>query len=106
MTSRNRAGTYYRPMPLDFEILARLPEKGIQGGVHWRGVMVRHLLRDLNESLPAGFEPLKESTVSSRLRSMAVVGYVQNFPATGGAIWAKTTDGVAFETTRSAVLGV
>lgn len=106
MSKQSRAGNYYRPMPLDFEILARLPEKGIQGGVHWRGVMVRHLVRDINAALPEGVDALTESGVASRLRSMAVSGYVENFPATGGAIWAKTPDGVAFEATREEVLGV
>lgn len=104
--SSTKAGSYFSPTPLDFEILARLPEKGIIGGVHWRGEMVRHLVREINASLPDGVPRLSDTGVSARLRSMAVVGYVENFAATGGRIWAKTPAGAAFEQTRTEVLGV
>lgn len=104
--SRNSKGRYYSPTPLDFEILARLPEKGIIGGVHWAGVQVRHIVRDINAGLPDGVDRLTENGVSSRLRSMTYPGYVENFAAVGGRIWAKTPEGAAFERTRAEVLGV
>jgi hypothetical protein len=106
MTSRSKAGTYYSPVPLDFVVLDLLPEKGIIGGVHWAGVPVRHVVRDVNAGTPQGTDPIAEAAISSRLRSMKVAGFVEDFAATGGRIWARTSAGSAHLARRSEVLGV
>lgn len=103
--SNVRAGQFYSPVPLDFVVLDLLPEKAIIGGVHWAGVPVRHLVRDVNATMPQGAAALGESTVSARLRSMKVAGYVEDFKATGGRIWARTPDGSVHLARRSEVLG-
>jgi hypothetical protein len=103
MSKQSKAGSYYRPMPLDFAILGLLPDKGIIGGVHWAGVPARHVVRDINADLPA---PVGTPEVTSRLRSMKVGGLVEDFPAVGPNIWARTEAGVAHLRRRDEVLGV
>ena len=101
-SKQSKAGTYYEPMPVDFSILALLPERGIIGGVHWAGVPVRHVTRDVNAE--ADGATLPGSAVMARLRSMKVAGYVEDFPAVGPRIWARTPEGSAFLATREEVL--
>jgi hypothetical protein len=99
--------TYYRPTPLDFEILAALPPKGILGGVHWAGRPARHVREQINERLPEGTPPVKVSTIQARLRSMKIAGYVEDFQSHGsGRIWALTTDGREHLGRREEVLGL
>jgi len=103
MSKQSRAGTYYEPMPADFEILGRLPRAGIIGGVHWAGVPVRHIARDVREANPEADVPT--TFIAARLRSMKVAGLVEDRPAVGGRIWAKTPTGVEHEAKREEILG-
>ena len=103
MSKQSRAGSYYEPMPVDFEILARIPAAGIIGGVHWAGVQVRHLVRDIREAHPDA--TITNDLIASRLRSMKVAGFVEDRPAVGGRIWAKTPAGVEHAAKRGEVLG-
>lgn len=95
-------GGYYEPLPLDFEILSFLPEKGLIGGIHWKGRRVRDVAEEVNEGVRKTMltegeqEPpsdifVKSTTIQSRLRAMQVAGLVKGFPGTGQGerIWAK-----------------
>jgi hypothetical protein len=98
------SGNYYRPTPLDFALLERMPDKGIIGGVHWAGRRVKHLVEDIND----GVEPqhaVKTSEVQARMRAMKVAGYVVPFTAVGGRIWARTPEGAEHLKTKAEVLG-
>lgn len=108
MTTKNSNGSYYKPLPLDFELLERMPEKGMIGGLHWRGRRARDIRADMLEAHPDLQELLTVSMVQSRLRSMNVAGYVENFAsigAGGSVIWARTTKGSEFLKQKEEVLG-
>lgn len=113
---------YYKPTPLDFLLLERLPEKGLIGGLHWKGRRARDLRQEVlddlaaemraaaheqwdNNAPPLEMPELTSSQVMARLRSLHVAGYVENFTSIGqGAIWARTVAGTAFLQTREEVL--
>lgn len=107
--SEKRPDRAYRPMPVDFMLLAKLPEKGMIGGVHWKGRLAAHLQKEMlaeaNGELTADMIPM--SFVTSRLRSMAIAGYTVNYPAAGNAavIWARTDKGTELLGRKEEVLG-
>lgn len=99
-------GENYRPLPLDFQILEELPDKGVLGGVHWAGRPLKHVRISINEHLPEGFPPVAMSVIQARTRSMKLAGLVEDFPATSvGLIWARTAAGVEVLATKAEVLG-
>lgn len=104
MTDKGR--DYYMPMPLDFAVLERLPDKGILGGVHWAGRPVKHLVDEINQAAGAEGAHVDNNMVTSRLRSMKIAGLVEVFPATGARIWARTTAGRELLGRREEVLGL
>jgi hypothetical protein len=106
MSKQSKAGSYYRPMPLDFAILGLLPAKGIIGGVHWAGVPARHVARDINADLPSGADRLGTPEITARLRSMKVAGLIEDFQAVGPMIWARTPEGTDLLARRDEVLSV
>jgi hypothetical protein len=100
--SRSRAGEYYAPMPIDFTLLEKLPEKGTIGGVHWKGRRIRDLVPEI------GIDGVDSNFVSARLRSMASAKepLVAQFPAAGDArIWARTPAGSALVKDKDEILG-
>jgi hypothetical protein len=91
-------GDNYAPWPLDFKLLAMMPEIGTIGGVHWRGRRVR----DLTEELNAEGVEVDTNLVAARIRSMSAAGLVKQFGNRGtGRIWAKTPAGVERQTTET-----
>jgi hypothetical protein len=96
-------------MPLDFELLERLPEKGTIGGIHWKGRRVKDLRLEIIEA--ADLEDpniLPTSLVQARLRSMHVAGFVENFPGSVGnnaVIWARTPQGNDHLARREELMG-
>jgi len=95
-------------MPLDFEILKRLPEKGVIGGIHWQGRRVKDLREEIIRE--TGLDDpsiLPTSLIQARLRSMHVAGYVENFPASAGGvvIWARSHIGTEQMNRGEEILG-
>jgi hypothetical protein len=106
----------YRPAPIDFRILDKLPDRGLIGGIRWRGRRVKDIREEIIAELRAELgsqadEVLGDLTMNffmARVRSMHVAGLVENYGGTGiggTSIWARTEDGVAFMDTREEVLG-
>jgi hypothetical protein len=92
---------YYEPLPVDFELLTRMPDQGTIGGVHWKGKHVKDLRGEILDAANGDLTPdmLTADMVSARMRSMLVAGLVQNYPAMGAGglrIWARTPKGVEF----------
>lgn len=93
--SRNngsRAGTYYRPQPIDFVLLEKMPQVGTIGGLHWKGRRVADLRQELLDE-GADAELVTMELVGARIRSMHVEGLVRNFSAVKATIWARTPKG-------------
>src|SRR4051812_24039480 len=108
MTAKGRLN--YRPQPVDFQLLELLPDKGMIGGVHWRGRQARDIRQEILDHSNGELTPdmLTIGFVQGRLRAMTVAGYVESFggSGTGGKnIWARTPDGVAFLEYKDEVLG-
>jgi hypothetical protein len=107
--TNNSKGNYYRPVPLDFAILEALPDKGMIGGIHWKGLMAKHVRQAILDAIPElDGTDLKPTTVASRLRSMNVEGLVEPFAAIGSSgtqIWARTPEGVEYLARKEEVLG-
>jgi len=97
----------YMPLPLDFRLLELLPEKGMIGGVHWKGRRIKDLLAEMVDSEPELAQYLKSSTLMARMRSMHVAGYVEPFGAAGNTsmIWARTMKGSEWLAQKEEVLG-
>lgn len=109
MPERKRgAGTYYKPLPVDFTLLELMPEQGMIGGIHWKGRRVKDLHDEVLDRANGELEPgmLPTTMVAARIRSMHVEGLVANFGGTGSAsvIWARTPKGTAFLATKDQVL--
>lgn len=83
----------FEPWPLDFVLLEKLPEKGLIGGIHWRGRQVRDLRDEINDV--EGAETTSDQ-VSARLRALKIAGYTQDFPGAHGRIWARLQAGSSF----------
>lgn len=104
--SNGRRGTYYKPQPVDFVLLEKLPEDGMIGGIHWKGRQLKDLRQEIIDGgVDAGILPL--SFVSARMRSMAVEGLVVNRGTTmrSAAIWARTTEGTNYLAKREEIIG-
>lgn len=102
-------GKYYQPIPLDFLILDVLPDKGMLGGIHWKGRRIKDVYAEILET-QNGLTPaiLKVSGVAARVRSMHSAGHVENFGAVGTAgvqIWARTDTGKELLARKTEVLG-
>jgi len=96
---------YFTPLPLDFKLLEMLPAKGMIGGVHWRGRRTGDLYKQLVEAEPELKDYISATSISARMRSLHVAGYVQNFNGSNGQkIWARTPEGEAFLATKEEVL--
>jgi hypothetical protein len=99
----------FRPLPLDFTLLELMPEKGMIGGVHWRGRRGADLRQEVIEQANGELNPgeLPTSLVMARIRSMHTFGLVESFSAAGSGtlIWARTPEGTEFLKTREEVLG-
>lgn len=86
----SRKGTYYVLMPLDIEILKRLPDEGAMVGYHHLARSVKSLVEEMEDGGVTG------ALLNGRLRAMALVGYVVARPiaASGGAMgWQRTAAG-------------
>lgn len=86
---------YYAPWPLDYRLLAMVPEEGTIGGVHWKGRRSADLVAELNHE-----EEIRVTSamVSARLRAMQAAGYTKAYGGSGNKkVWAKTPAGVKFE---------
>jgi len=102
-------GEYYRPIPIDFLLLEVIPERGLIGGVHWRGRLVSDIIDELAVREDIDGSSITSSMVQSRMRSMRLAGYVEPFEATGAAgrsIWARTKAGSEYLARRDEVLGL
>jgi hypothetical protein len=86
--------TGYEPWPLDYKLLELLPDAGIIGGVHYKGRRARDLLKEITSEIGEGI--LNIAQLQSRLRVLKMNGYAEKFPASGGDIWARTSEGVKF----------
>jgi hypothetical protein len=112
---------YYQPLPADFVLLDKLPDKGMVGGLRWRGRRLRdvrtELLDEARESLEGqdllDFEAvLTPNFVFARVRAMHVAELVEPFGSSGSgdsgnktAIWARTDKGREFLARKEEVLG-
>jgi hypothetical protein len=108
MTEENNRTFRYRPTPVDFLILELLPEKGMIGGLHWKGRRARDVRTEIIETQGVDASLLTTATIQSRLRSMTVANIVESFPgvgAQGGNIWARTPEGTKLLATKEEVLG-
>lgn len=83
----------FEAWPLDFVILEKIPEKGMIGGVHWRGRQVKDLAEEVKDDVGS---TVSTGSLASRLRAMKVAGFVQDFPASEGRIWARLEAGTSF----------
>lgn len=98
---------HYRPVPADFLLLELLPEKGMIGGLHWKGRQVNSLVTEINEGLSGGGQNglrVSSGFIQARLRSMHVAGFVSAHPASGGNIWARTPAGADYLGMKEKVL--
>ena len=102
---------HYRPSPLDFTLLELMPDKGMIGGIHWKGRRAKDLREEILDNANGELTPdmLKTSEIQSRLRSMHVEGLIENFVGRTGTdgklIWAVTEKGRAFAARKEEVLG-
>jgi hypothetical protein len=104
--SKGRPRRRYAPVPVDFILLDLLPDKGIVGGVHWRGIKVADLRINLKEEHDI---ELHGEGVSARLRTLEHHGFVTQFPgggAGGSRIWARTPQGAELLSKRDEILGL
>lgn len=102
-------GDYYRPLPLDFLILEVIPERGLIGGIQWKGWRVMDILDNLMEREDIDGSILSTPMIQSRLRSMRIAGYVQSFETTaanGRSVWARSKEGTAHLEKRDEILGL
>jgi len=77
----------YEPWPIDFLILEALPDRGVIGGMHWRGRRVKELSARLR---------VTPAEVNGRLRSLkTLANAVDVHPGRGGRVWSRTAEGVA-----------
>lgn len=81
----------YKPWPLDIRLLELLPDQGLIGGVHHAGRTAHAMMDEINQA--AGQALVTGTQIGTRLRVMREIGLTQNFPATGGRVWAKTPAG-------------
>lgn len=99
---------YYEPTPLDFVLLELMPEKGMIGGIHWKGRRAADMLTDIIEGTPELKGMLTMNQTQARLRSMSVAGHTESFKTIGGGggkIWARTPQGTEFMAKRVEYLG-
>jgi hypothetical protein len=92
------SGNYYEAVPLDFELLRRMPAQGSMLGYHQLALTVPHAVKELNKEAPKGGE-LTSSLVSSRVRSMHVAGLVVKTRVMGAGAshgWQRTPKGEQF----------
>jgi len=102
----NKKRIEYLPVPLDFRLLELLPEKGMIGGIHWKGRRTKDMLSELIEGDQDLASVLTSPMLMARLRSMHVAGYVEPFRSiSGGNIWARTPEGSAWLKQKEEVLG-
>jgi hypothetical protein len=98
-TNKAKKGNYYSPMPLDFELLRRMPAEGTMLGFHVLALTAKHITTELNKTAPPG-GALTSHNVTARLRSMHVAGYVTPVQvmgaSTSGQGWQRTPKGEAF----------
>lgn len=92
----SKKGQYYRPHPLDFELLKRMPREGSTLGYHTLAMTVAHVKSALNKEAPEGGK-LTAEQISSRLASMKYAGLVVTAPVLGhggkGVGWQRTLKG-------------
>lgn len=98
MSGSKGKGNYYEPLPLDFELLRRMPAQGSTLGFHTLAMTVPHVVKELNKEAPAGGE-LTSMNVAARIRSMAVAGHVVKVLVMGSESrygWQRTPKGDHF----------
>jgi exosome complex RNA-binding protein Csl4 len=110
-TSHTGKGNYYRPMPLDFTILDLLPDRGMIGGVHWRGKRVKDVREQIVNQSDGELTKadLPTTAIAARMRSMTLEGFVENFTTVGsggGVIWARTPKGLEHLARKDEILGM
>jgi hypothetical protein len=109
MPHRNKeTNKFYMPIPLDFLILAKLPEKGMLGGIHWKGRRLKDVYEEIvTKDLNGDKTVLKPTEIMARSRSMHVAGYLEPFGSmrANEKIWARTPEGSAFLDRRGEILG-
>lgn len=91
-------GSYYSPLPLDFELMRRLPREGAVLGFHNMGLTVHALREILNKNLPRD-QQLTGDQISGRLRSMRDEGLAVDVtvtPVGKGRGWQRTPKGERF----------
>lgn len=99
----------HQPIPLDFLILECLPDKGMLGGIHWKGRRLKDVYTEILDT-QNGVTPslLKQTDVGSRIRSMHAAGLTESFAAVGSGglqIWARTDRGKELLARKAEVLG-
>lgn len=87
-----RDDSHYEYWPLDFVLLEMLPDKGLLGGLHWKGRLTRDLAREINNSVEEG-PRMTSNGVGKRLRVLKAFGVVEDFPSgQGQRIWARVPE--------------
>lgn len=99
--SAKGSGNYYQPMPLDFELLKRMPREGSTLGFHTLGMTVSYVVDELNKMQPREAPKLTPDLVSGRCRAMAIAGYAVKVALIGGKRgkntgWQRTPKGEQF----------
>jgi len=102
-------GTYYEPVPVDFLILAKLPDAGMLGGVHWKGRLAKDDHDEITaKELDGDATLLNHSLVMSRMRSMHAAGFVNSYSSgsvNGLKVWARTPAGAEHLARKDEILG-
>lgn len=88
----------YEPWPLDIRLLELMPDEGLIGGVHYTGRTVKGMTKEINDA--AQQVVVRTSQLQARCRILRELGFAQNFPATGGRIWARTVKGKKYLAAR------
>lgn len=92
------SGNYYEPMPLDYELLRRMPDEGSMLGYHTIALTVGHVKDTLNKDAPEGAR-LTTGHIAARIRSMHVAGLcvkVRVMGASSAHGWQRTPKGAKF----------
>jgi hypothetical protein len=117
----------YMPLPADFSLLEKLPDRGMVGGLRWRGRRVKDVRDELLDEAKSSLDGqdlvdfqsvLTSSFIQARFRSMKLAGLVETYSASGvggrhrddkaggsSVIWARTPAGAEFLNRKEEVLG-
>lgn len=93
-------GNYYRPHPLDLELLKRMPREGSALGFHVLALTVSYVVDELNKMQPKEAPKLTPEIVSGRCLSLRAAGLAVTVALVGGKAgrnsgWQRTLKGEA-----------